>query len=209
MKTKSTPFTLQLCAGCCVSSSGCSLHAAAAEGWLRRGARHPHTADGCRQLWRHSGHHGVHHLFGHGLCYRWPFFFFFNVCRLLEKTRCCTFFSNTTFPNTLFSLKQRRSTLRSTSQTVAVVSQELSRGCECIMYFLFSLCTSQLMAQVHQKCAFNLMTVFSLLGVLGSTWYNLLRGVLEVAGGMVAGILLGFIIQYFPSVDQVGVLSQP
>lgn len=38
---------------------------------------------------------------------------------------------------------------------------------------------------------------------LGSTWYNLIRGVLEVAGGMVAGILLGFLIQYFPSVDQV------
>lgn len=37
----------------------------------------------------------------------------------------------------------------------------------------------------------------------GSTWYSLLRGVLEVAGGMVAGILLGFLIQYFPSVDQV------
>ncbi|XP_075901223.1 sodium/hydrogen exchanger 9B2 isoform X2 [Nelusetta ayraudi] len=36
----------------------------------------------------------------------------------------------------------------------------------------------------------------------GSTWYSLLRGVLEVAGGMVAGILLGFLIQYFPSVDQ-------
>uniref|UniRef100_A0A671WV32 Cation/H+ exchanger transmembrane domain-containing protein n=1 Tax=Sparus aurata TaxID=8175 RepID=A0A671WV32_SPAAU len=36
----------------------------------------------------------------------------------------------------------------------------------------------------------------------GSTWYNLLRGVLEVAGGLVAGIILGFLIQYFPSVDQ-------
>ncbi|CAL8332657.1 unnamed protein product [Lota lota] len=36
----------------------------------------------------------------------------------------------------------------------------------------------------------------------GSTWYNLLRGVLEVGGGMLAGILLGFLIQYFPSVDQ-------
>uniref|UniRef100_A0A3Q3VZY9 Cation/H+ exchanger transmembrane domain-containing protein n=1 Tax=Mola mola TaxID=94237 RepID=A0A3Q3VZY9_MOLML len=36
----------------------------------------------------------------------------------------------------------------------------------------------------------------------GSIWYNLIRGVLEVGGGMVAGILLGFIIQYFPSVDQ-------
>ncbi|KAJ3615213.1 hypothetical protein NHX12_018781 [Muraenolepis orangiensis] len=35
-----------------------------------------------------------------------------------------------------------------------------------------------------------------------STWYNLLRGVLEVGGGMVAGILLGFLIQYFPSIDQ-------
>ncbi|XP_061685899.1 sodium/hydrogen exchanger 9B2 isoform X7 [Syngnathoides biaculeatus] len=36
----------------------------------------------------------------------------------------------------------------------------------------------------------------------GSTWYNLLRGGLEVGGGLVAGILLGFVIQYFPSVDQ-------
>lgn len=36
----------------------------------------------------------------------------------------------------------------------------------------------------------------------GSTWYNLLRGLLEVAGGTIAGILLGFLIQYFPSVDQ-------
>ncbi|XP_068445222.1 sodium/hydrogen exchanger 9B2 isoform X2 [Clinocottus analis] len=36
----------------------------------------------------------------------------------------------------------------------------------------------------------------------GSTWFNLLRGVLEVAGGTVIGILLGFLIQYFPSVDQ-------
>ncbi len=49
---------------------------------------------------------------------------------------------------------------------------------------------------------------FSLLILVGSTWYNLLRGVLEVAGGMVAGILLGFLIQYFPSVDQVGMLLQ-
>uniref|UniRef100_A0A3P8VH41 Cation/H+ exchanger transmembrane domain-containing protein n=1 Tax=Cynoglossus semilaevis TaxID=244447 RepID=A0A3P8VH41_CYNSE len=39
----------------------------------------------------------------------------------------------------------------------------------------------------------------------GSTWYNLLRGLLEVAGGMVAGILLGFLIQHFPSVDQARV----
>uniref|UniRef100_A0A665V2D5 Cation/H+ exchanger transmembrane domain-containing protein n=1 Tax=Echeneis naucrates TaxID=173247 RepID=A0A665V2D5_ECHNA len=36
----------------------------------------------------------------------------------------------------------------------------------------------------------------------GSTWYNLLRGVLEVAGGLLVGILLGFLIQYFPSIDQ-------
>lgn len=39
----------------------------------------------------------------------------------------------------------------------------------------------------------------------GSTWYNLLRGALEVAGGLLTGILLGFVIQYFPSMDQVGV----
>lgn len=75
------------------------------------------------------------------------------------------------------------------------------------IFFYYCKCISQLIAQVYQKCTFILITVFSLLMVvLGSTWYNLLRGVLEVAGGMVAGILLGFIIQYFPSVDQVGVL---
>lgn len=49
---------------------------------------------------------------------------------------------------------------------------------------------------------------FPLLILLGSTWFNLLRGVLEVGGGMVAGIILGFLIQYFPSVDQVGLLLQ-
>ncbi|KAK7929220.1 hypothetical protein WMY93_005615 [Mugilogobius chulae] len=42
----------------------------------------------------------------------------------------------------------------------------------------------------------------------GSTWYNLLRGVLEVAGGTVAGILLGFLVQYFPSVDQKHVVMK-
>ncbi|XP_041838616.1 sodium/hydrogen exchanger 9B2 isoform X2 [Melanotaenia boesemani] len=42
----------------------------------------------------------------------------------------------------------------------------------------------------------------------GSTWYNLLRGVLEVIGGMVAGIVLGFLIQYFPSVDQKHVVMK-
>lgn len=44
---------------------------------------------------------------------------------------------------------------------------------------------------------------FSSLLAQGSTWYNLLRGALEVAGGLLAGLLLGFVIQYFPSVDQV------
>ena len=51
-----------------------------------------------------------------------------------------------------------------------------------------------------------IICIFSLMILLGSTWYNLLRGVLEVAGGLVVGILLGFLIQYFPSVDQVGML---
>ncbi|KAJ8001121.1 hypothetical protein DPEC_G00187930 [Dallia pectoralis] len=36
----------------------------------------------------------------------------------------------------------------------------------------------------------------------GSTWYNLLRGILEVGGGIVAGLLLGFLLRYFPSKDQ-------
>ncbi|KAM6972717.1 sodium/hydrogen exchanger 9B2 [Aplochiton taeniatus] len=39
----------------------------------------------------------------------------------------------------------------------------------------------------------------------GSTWYNLLRGLLEVGGGLLAGILLGFLIRYFPSKDQSNV----
>lgn len=52
---------------------------------------------------------------------------------------------------------------------------------------------------------FSVLTIYNpLLILLGSTWYNLLRGVLEVAGGTIAGTLLGFLIQYFPSVDQVG-----
>uniref|UniRef100_H3CYY8 Solute carrier family 9 member B2 n=1 Tax=Tetraodon nigroviridis TaxID=99883 RepID=H3CYY8_TETNG len=42
----------------------------------------------------------------------------------------------------------------------------------------------------------------------GSTWYNLLRGALEVAGGLLAGLLLGFIIQYFPSIDQKHVVMK-
>ncbi|XP_036372602.1 sodium/hydrogen exchanger 9B2 [Megalops cyprinoides] len=36
----------------------------------------------------------------------------------------------------------------------------------------------------------------------GSTWYNLLRGVLEVVGGIVAGVILGFFVRFFPSKDQ-------
>lgn len=66
-------FTLspsQLCAGCCVSSSGSSLHAAAAERWIWCGAGHPHPADGCWKLWRYSRHHRVHHMLGHGLRHR-------------------------------------------------------------------------------------------------------------------------------------------
>lgn len=36
----------------------------------------------------------------------------------------------------------------------------------------------------------------------GAPWFNLVRGLLEVLGGLVAGILLGFFLQYFPSKDQ-------
>uniref|UniRef100_A0A8D0CDQ2 Cation/H+ exchanger transmembrane domain-containing protein n=1 Tax=Scleropages formosus TaxID=113540 RepID=A0A8D0CDQ2_SCLFO len=36
----------------------------------------------------------------------------------------------------------------------------------------------------------------------GSTWYNVLRGVLEVAGGIALGVILGFFIRFFPSKDQ-------
>ncbi|KAK5866139.1 hypothetical protein PBY51_020353 [Eleginops maclovinus] len=51
-------------------------------------------------------------------------------------------------------------------------------------------------------------TCLSVAFATGSTWFNILRGVLEVAGGMVAGILLGFLIQYFPSVDQKHVVMK-
>ncbi|KAK1175808.1 sodium/hydrogen exchanger 9B2-like isoform X1 [Acipenser oxyrinchus oxyrinchus] len=36
----------------------------------------------------------------------------------------------------------------------------------------------------------------------GSTLYSIFRGVIEVVGGMVAGVALGFFIRYFPSKDQ-------
>lgn len=37
----------------------------------------------------------------------------------------------------------------------------------------------------------------------GSTWFNILRGFLEVLGGVVLGVALGFFLRYFPSKDQV------
>ncbi|MCJ8748982.1 hypothetical protein PDJAM_G00170930 [Pangasius djambal] len=36
----------------------------------------------------------------------------------------------------------------------------------------------------------------------GSTWFNILRGFLEVLGGVVVGVALGFFLRYFPSKDQ-------
>ncbi|KAG9259623.1 sodium/hydrogen exchanger 9B2 [Astyanax mexicanus] len=36
----------------------------------------------------------------------------------------------------------------------------------------------------------------------GSTWFNVLRGGLEVLGGMAAGVAFGFFLRYFPSRDQ-------
>ncbi|KAF7687059.1 sodium/hydrogen exchanger 9B2 isoform X2 [Silurus meridionalis] len=36
----------------------------------------------------------------------------------------------------------------------------------------------------------------------GSTWFNILRGFLEVLGGVVVGVALGFFLRYFPSEDQ-------
>lgn len=37
----------------------------------------------------------------------------------------------------------------------------------------------------------------------GSTLYNVLRGVVEVAVGIAAGGILGIFVRYFPSQDQV------
>ncbi|XP_035280605.1 sodium/hydrogen exchanger 9B2-like isoform X1 [Anguilla anguilla] len=42
----------------------------------------------------------------------------------------------------------------------------------------------------------------------GSTWYNLGKGVLEVIGGMIAGMVLGFLIKFFPSQDEKHVLRK-
>ncbi|XP_036407743.1 sodium/hydrogen exchanger 9B2-like [Megalops cyprinoides] len=36
----------------------------------------------------------------------------------------------------------------------------------------------------------------------GSTWFNLGKGILEVVGGMAAGVVLGIFIRFFPSKDQ-------
>ncbi|XP_046900383.1 sodium/hydrogen exchanger 9B2 isoform X2 [Hypomesus transpacificus] len=42
----------------------------------------------------------------------------------------------------------------------------------------------------------------------GSTWYNVGRGALEVAGGLLVGGLLGGLIRYFPSPDQKHVVMK-
>ncbi len=45
--------------------------------------------------------------------------------------------------------------------------------------------------------------VFSLSPSAGSVWLNVLRGPLEVLGGAVTGVVLGYFLHYFPSRDQV------
>uniref|UniRef100_A0A8D0H2A1 Cation/H+ exchanger transmembrane domain-containing protein n=1 Tax=Sphenodon punctatus TaxID=8508 RepID=A0A8D0H2A1_SPHPU len=49
-------------------------------------------------------------------------------------------------------------------------------------------------------------TLFSQPVKIGSTLYNVLRGLLEVGIGVAAGGLLGFFIRYFPSKDQASVV---
>ncbi|XP_076150101.1 sodium/hydrogen exchanger 9B2 isoform X1 [Alosa pseudoharengus] len=51
-------------------------------------------------------------------------------------------------------------------------------------------------------------TCLGMVSATGAAWFNLVRGVLEVLGGMVAGILLGFFLQYFPSKDQKQVVMK-
>ncbi|XP_012692520.1 sodium/hydrogen exchanger 9B2 [Clupea harengus] len=51
-------------------------------------------------------------------------------------------------------------------------------------------------------------TCLGVASATGAAWFNILRGVLEVFGGMVAGILLGFFLQYFPSKDQKHVVMK-
>ncbi len=45
--------------------------------------------------------------------------------------------------------------------------------------------------------------MFSLSPSAGSVWLNVLRGPLEVLGGAVTGVALGYFLRYFPSRDQV------
>lgn len=52
---------------------------------------------------------------------------------------------------------------------------------------------------------YGLLTMFFFCEI-GSTLYNVLRGVLEVAVGIAAGGILGMFIRYFPSHDQVKTL---
>lgn len=55
---------------------------------------------------------------------------------------------------------------------------------------------------VHEKSMCSLLNLFFFCQI-GSTLYNVLRGVLEVAVGIAAGGILGMFIRYFPSRDQV------
>lgn len=41
----------------------------------------------------------------------------------------------------------------------------------------------------------------------GSTWMTVLQGLLEVVGGVISGLVVGFFLCLFPSNDQVGRLA--
>ncbi|MGH0151108.1 UNVERIFIED_CONTAM: hypothetical protein FKN15_059714 [Acipenser sinensis] len=69
---------------------------------------------------------------------------------------------------------------------------------------LFSILLLLLCAVVGGKLVglIKFPTLPPLPSLLGSTLYSIFRGVIEVVGGMVAGVALGFFIRYFPSKDQ-------
>ncbi|XP_026877638.2 sodium/hydrogen exchanger 9B2 isoform X1 [Electrophorus electricus] len=51
-------------------------------------------------------------------------------------------------------------------------------------------------------------TCLSVAFATGSTWFNLLIGLLEVIGGMTAGVGLGFFLRFFPSRDQKSLVNK-
>ncbi|KAI4889762.1 hypothetical protein NFI96_019377, partial [Prochilodus magdalenae] len=67
---------------------------------------------------------------------------------------------------------------------------------------LAALMTILAITRRHHLSGHRLSPQYLLSSSVGSTWFNILRGLLEVLGGMAAGLAFGFFLHYFPSKDQ-------